>query len=147
MGSEESLASSCHKMGTGRGHNYDQENDIGLCCCEYLNADGERYSLRVLDRCDPFMRCLSATICGTHPPQCSKWRFTPGSQVSHSCSLLWLWSSWQSSWQTFCWARTFGGTFNKHWRLVWYTFSGLQCRRNHHSNWGQAKASFQGWSP
>ena len=63
MGSEESLASSCHKMGTGRGHNYDQENDIGLCCCEYLNADGERYSLRALDRCDPCMKSLSATIC------------------------------------------------------------------------------------
>ena len=43
MGSEESLASPCHRAGMGRGQHYDQEHDIGLCCCEYLNADGERY--------------------------------------------------------------------------------------------------------
>ena len=43
MVSEESFASPCHRTGMGRGQNYD--HDIGLCCCEYLNADGERYLL------------------------------------------------------------------------------------------------------
>jgi len=46
MGSEEGLASPCHQMGTDRRQHCDP--DIGLCCCEYLNADGERSHILAL---------------------------------------------------------------------------------------------------
>lgn len=48
MGSEESLVSSCHRAGSGRGQLFGQDHDIGLCCCEYLNTDGERSHILAL---------------------------------------------------------------------------------------------------
>jgi len=48
MGSKETLASSHHRTGMGQGQYYDQDCDNGLCCCEYLNADGERSHILAL---------------------------------------------------------------------------------------------------
>jgi len=48
MGSKESLASSHHRTGMGQGQYHDQDEDNGLCCCEYLNADGERSHILAL---------------------------------------------------------------------------------------------------